>query len=151
MIDANQIAKFSVRDVVGDDLLNIYNLICDLEDEKMDFSFFEKVFRENLNDSNVYYFAAVAENCIIGFISLHIQRILHHNNSTGEIQELIISPHFQGLGVGTMLMQKVESLARDLKLEELEITTRVYRERAQIFYKQLGYLGTHYKFVKKFL
>jgi len=151
MIDENQIVRFSVRNVVVDDLLNIYNLICDLEDEKMDLPFFEKVFTENLNDGNVHYFVAVAENCIIGFISLHIQHILHHNNSTGEIQELIISPHFQGHGVGTMLMHKVESLARELKLEELEITTRVYRERAQIFYKQLGYLNTHYKFVKKFL
>ncbi len=149
MTAENDNFHFSIREVVIGDLQSIYNLICDLEDQKLDFTLFENTFRENLTDSNVIYYAALADKCIIGFVSLHIQHILHHSKPTGEVQELIISPGYQGHGVGSMLMHKVESVARELKLEEIELTTRVYREHSQVFYKQLGYVNTHFKFVKK--
>lgn len=45
-------------------------------------------------------------------------------------------------------MEYAEKLAVSLGLEEIELTTRVFRTRAQEFYKRLGYTNTHLKFVK---
>lgn len=141
----------SIRALEKGDLNEVYDLICDLEEEKMDFLLFERNLVRNSEDANIRYFVATTGNRTIGFISLHIQHILHHNRPTGEIQELIIAPEYQGQGVGTMLMQKVEAIARELNLEELELTTKIYRERAHVFYKQLGYINTHLKYVKKII
>lgn len=138
-----------IRKAKVDDLESIYNLVCDLEAFQMDKISFEKIFKKNIADPNVYYIVAQIDNRIVGFISIHVQYILHHSNSTCELQELNIAPELRGSGIGGLLMAEAEKVARGLNLEEIELTTKIHRERAQAFYKKLGYTHTHNKFVKK--
>ena len=65
------------------------------------------------------------------------------------MQELNIVSELRGSGIGSLLMQDIERIARSLNLEEIELTTRIFREKAQDFYRKLGYEHTHNKFVKK--
>ncbi len=141
-----------IRRATPDDIDPIYHLICDLEDHQMDRDAFENIYFRNLNDSLVHYIVAEGNNSeVVGFASLHVQNILHHSNSTGEVQELNIDSRFRDSGFGSQLMNELEQIARSLNLEEIELTTRIHRERAQSFYKKLGYVNTHLKFVKKLM
>jgi len=137
------------RSAIIDDFEAILSLICDLEGHAMDKVSFKSVFLKNLSDSNVYYLVAEKDSTIVGFISLHVQHILHHSKPTCELQELNIVPELRGFGVGSQLMKEAERIARSLNLEEIELTTRIYREKTQDFYRKLGYEHTHNKFVKK--
>ncbi|HCT30054.1 MAG TPA: aminoalkylphosphonic acid N-acetyltransferase [Bacteroidales bacterium] len=138
-----------IRNANIDDLNAIYNLVCDLEACEMEKISFENIFKKNIADPNVHYIVAQIDKRIVGFISLHVQYILHHSNPTCELQELNIVPELRGSGIGGLLMVEAEKVARGLNLEEIELTTKIHRERAQTFYKKLGYIHSHNKYVKK--
>jgi len=141
--------NISIRKVKDNDLESIYLLICELEDQQMDGENFEGAFLRNINDPDIYYLVAEINNRIVGFLSLHVQHILHHSKPTCEIQELNITSELRGSGIGALLMNEAERIAKELNLEEIELTTKIHRERAQTFYRNLGYTNTHNKFVKK--
>ncbi len=141
--------NITIRKVTSDDLESVYLLICELEDQHMDGETFESIFLKNINDPDIYYLVAEINNRIVGFLSLHVQHILHHSKPTCELQELNISSELRGSGIGALLMNEAERIAKELNLEEIELTTKMHRERAQSFYRNLGYSHTHNKFVKK--
>ncbi len=67
------------RDAFENDLEKIYTLICELEKSILNFKDFNRVYLDNLEDKNIYYIIAEDEEKeIVGFISLHIQKLLHH-------------------------------------------------------------------------
>lgn len=141
----------SIRPATLADLNAVYRLICDLEGKALNLSFFTENYKLHLEDCTIRYIVACKGRKVIGFLSMHIQRILHHDRPTCELQELNILPEYRSLGIGAELMNYAESLAKEMGVEEIELTTRNYRIRAQEFYKRLGYEQTHLKFVKKLL
>lgn len=141
--------NITIRKATSDDLESIYILICELEEQHLDGELFEITFLKNINDPDIHYLVAVLNNRIVGFLSLHVQHILHHSKPTCELQELNIKSELRGSGIGALLMKEVERIANELNLEEIELTTKIHRDRAQAFYRKLGYAHTHNKFVKK--
>lgn len=141
--------NITIRKATSDDLESIYILICELEEQHLDGELFEITFLKNINDPDIHYLVAVLNNRIVGFLSLHVQHILHHSKPTCELQELNIKSELRGSGIGALLMKEVERIANELDLEEIELTTKIHRDRAQAFYRKLGYTHTHNKFVKK--
>lgn len=141
--------KATVRPANEADNNSVYELLNQLKGSQHNREAFEQNFIQNINDPLVRYLVAEQENKVVGFISLHVQRILHHANLTGEIQELIIDENHRGKGIGKVLMEKVELLAKELNLEEVELTTRIHRKEAQEFYKNLDFSNSHLKFVKE--
>jgi len=138
-----------IRKASAKDSDSVYSLVNDLEGHEMDKKSFDALYSKNLSDNNIYYLVAEKDDRIVGFISLHVQNILHHSKATCELQELNIAPGLRGLGIGAEMMNEVEKIARNLNLEEIELTTKIHREQAQSFYRKLGYTHTHNKFVKK--
>lgn len=138
-----------IRKATGLDLSVVYAMICDLENSKIDFDAFSKIYSLNLSNSDILYLVAEYDENVVGFLSIHIQHILHHTNPTCELQELNIFEEYRSLQIGTELMLEAERIAKNLGLEEIELTTKVFRKRAQEFYTRLGYENTHLKFVKK--
>lgn len=138
-----------IRKATGLDLSIVYAMICDLENSKIDFDAFSKIYSLNLSNSDILYLVAEYDENVVGFLSIHIQHILHHTNPTCELQELNIFEEYRSLQIGTELMLEAERIAKNLGLEEIELTTKVFRKRAQEFYTRLGYENTHLKFVKK--
>jgi len=127
----------------------VYELICDLEDTKLDFESFKSIYNKNIRSTEVVYLVAEYNKAVVGFLSIHVQRILHHTKPTCELQELNVFSEYRSMGIGTALMQEAERIAKELGLEEIELTTKVFRKRAQDFYNRLGYINSHLKFVKK--
>lgn len=138
-----------IRPASASDLESVYKLLNQLKGAPHNRDAFERNYHENMSDPLIHYLVALHNGKPIGFVSLHVQRILHHANRTGELQELIIDERYRGKGVGKQLMIAAEGLARSLGLEEIELTTRLHRSDAQEFYKSLGYSNSHLKFVKE--
>ncbi|BDX38031.1 hypothetical protein CYCD_13860 [Tenuifilaceae bacterium CYCD] len=139
----------NIRKATIDDLDSVYSLIYDLENQKLDRIVFETIYGFNIENNETIYLVAEVDGSVVGFLSIHIQHILHHSKPTCELQELNVFNEYRSLGVGTTLMYEAEKIARGLGLDEIELTTKVFRKRAQEFYTRLGYVNTHLKFVKK--
>ena len=125
----------------------VYNLICELEDKKLDKYEFLRIYQENIADANVHYLLAADGANIIGFASLHIQKLLHHCAKVGEIQEIIVSEKAQGSGAGTELFNQLAKTAVANNCVQLEVCTSKMREKAQGFYIKQGMKQSHFKFI----
>lgn len=124
----------------------VYQMICALREEVLDRQAFSLVYHNNINDPNCFYCMAVMEEAAIGFISLHLQQLLHHNGAVGEVQEFYINPDYRGKGVGKLLMDAIKSHAMGKGVKSLEVASNKRRTENVQVYEKLGFRLTHNKF-----
>lgn len=65
--------------------------------------------------------------------------IVIHDGEYGEIKRMFVQPEFRGLGVGTKLLERLESIARTSGLKLTRLETGVYQTEALELYKKAGY------------
>ncbi|WP_020613669.1 GNAT family N-acetyltransferase [Sediminispirochaeta bajacaliforniensis] len=142
-------SKILFREARHDDLDNIWRMICELENYELNRSTFSKLFSSNIENSNVFYLVAEDENVVIGFASLHIQQLLHHNGKVGEIQELYINNNKRGKGYGGLILDTLKGIAHEKGCILLEVSCNVKRKKTHSFYEKEGMVKSHYKFTYK--
>ena len=130
-----------------EDMEDIYNLMCILENKELDKEHFVQTYQQNIQDEDVIYLV-YKEDGILGFISFVIHHYLHHDRDMGEIVELVVLPECRGKRIGQQLLQEIEKKAIDLHLEQIELSTSTYRKQAHHFYEQNGYEMLHYNYTK---
>ena len=136
----------NIRNAKSDDLDTIFNFICELENEVFDFQIFKDIFEENLQNLNYVYYVAEIENQVVGFISFHTQKLLHHCGIVGEIQELYVAQNFRNQQIGRFLVNKVRDYAKTHKLKSIEVTSNKLRTENVYIYEHLGFKLSHNKF-----
>lgn len=139
-------SKLQIRKVKNQDLDFVYKSICELEKEKLNFEVFKEIFNENISNPNNLYLIVENENEGLGFISFHIQNLLHHCGKVGEIQEFFIHQNHRGKGIGRQLIEKIIQYAEENKLKSIEVTTNRKRVENVIIYENLGFTLSHNKF-----
>ena len=130
-----------------EDVEDIYNLMCILENKELDKEHFVQTYQQNIQDEDVIYLV-YKEDRILGFISFVVHHYLHHDRDMGEIVELVVLPECRGKRIGQQLLQAIEKKAIDLHLEQIELSTSTYRKQAHHFYEQNGYEMLHYNYTK---
>lgn len=130
-----------------EDMEDIYNLMCILENKELDKEHFVQTYQQNIQDEDVIYLV-YKEDRILGFISFVVHHYLHHDRDMGEIVELVVLPECRGKRIGQQLLQAIEKKAIDLHLEQIELSTSTYRKQAHHFYEQNGYEMSHYNYTK---
>lgn len=138
-----------IRTAKPDDLDEVYRMICALSNETFDRQAFSQVFAHNLSRPDCFYYLATTEDRAIGFISLHITQLLHHNGAVGEIQEFYIDPDYRGKGIGKLLMHEVNQQATTQGLKSLEVTSNKRRTENVAVYERLGFTLSHNKFTRQ--
>lgn len=143
-----QLMNIRIRKIRQEDIGFIYEMICDLEHQRLNRREFNAVFRANLQNPDVHYLIAFNNDTPVGFGSLHIQRLLHHTGAVGEVQELYTSPDVRGLGIGKQLLAALRRIAVKKNCKNLEVTSNRRREAAHRFYVREGMQQSHFKFVE---
>lgn len=67
-----------------------YGLIVELENSIIDTVRFSDIFDSNISNPLVFYFVYEREKSILGFISINLQKLLHHTANIAKVQELIV-------------------------------------------------------------
>ena len=137
-----------IRKVTPGDIDDIYKAICELEKIEYPRKKFEKAFFPNLMDENIYYLVAEKEGVFAGFISLHVQTLIHHGGKVGEVQELFVVKTYRGQGIGVNLLHEIEKVAGENDCELIEVSSNSARSRAAEFYVKEGFTKSHVKFTK---
>lgn len=131
-----------------EDINEIYQLICILENKEINKEHFGQVYKEGLKDPSTIYLVYRNEK-IEGFLSFKIHHYLHHDFDTGEIVELVVLPQKRNLQIGKKLIERIEEIARERNLEQIELSTSTYRKDAHRFYERQGYEKLHYNYTKE--
>jgi PhnO protein len=139
----------SIRLATSDDFQTVYNFINLLEYTVLDEPTQRQLYDENLNNPNIIYLLAFADEQPMGFGSLHIQNLMHHAGKIGEIQELYVDESARGLGIGKQLTDKIKAIAKERNVIQVEVTSRLARQDAHRFYEREGFAFTHKKFLHK--
>ena len=137
---------FEIRPSSLNDSEDVYSLINELENAEMDKAQFERVYALNLSNPAVSYYVAVDGREIVGFVSLHIQVLLHHTSSIAEIQELIVKNEYRGKGIGEKLFEQAKDEARLKNCAQLEVCCNQKRTKSHGFYLNRGMINTSFKF-----
>lgn len=135
-----------IRPACASDWDAVYALINELEGRPVPEPAAREVFLHNLDHPEVFYFAACENSRVVGFASLHLQRLLHHAALVGEIQELAVTAACRGRGVGSALFECVRLTAERRGCIQLEVCCNKKREQSHRFYRRQGMTGNHYKF-----
>lgn len=138
----------SIRAAGQNDLQTVYEFLCDLENLTLDRGQFEQVFRQNLTNPLIHYLIAEWSNQVVGFVSCHVQFILHHTGKVGEIQELYVLPTHRNQRIGQALVAALDAMARQEGIVNLEVTTNQKRTDTVRFYEREHFSRTHFKLVK---
>ena len=126
----------------------VYDLVSELQSEKMEEELFAQMYSRNLADKDIIYLLAMEGESIVGFASLHIQYLLHHCARIGEIQEIVVTESRRGTGVGATLLEATRNCARQNDCTQMEVCCNRTRERSHRFYLRYGMKQSHYKFVR---
>lgn len=127
----------------------VYDFLCDLENQQLDRFAFDTVFARNLAMPTILYRVAEQNGNVVGFVSCHLQYLLHHTGLVGEVQELYVRPAYRGQQIGRQLMTVLETELASMGLTSLEVTTNQQRADAIRFYESLAFRPTHFKLVKQ--
>lgn len=138
-----------LRRAVEEDELQVYQLITDLENTIVDSISFSNVYKSNIVNPNVYYFVYEKSNKILGFVSVHIQKLLHHTGSVAEVQELIVSEEARRSGIGSNLLEKAKEISIENNCTQLEVCCNQRRALSHKFYESQGMINSHFKFCIK--
>ena len=57
-------------------------------------------------------------------------------------------PEKRNLKIGKQLIEKIEEIAKEKQLEQIELSTSTYRKDAHRFYERQGYEKLHYNYTK---
>lgn len=124
----------------------IYKLLVALEQQEFNQETYLDIYKQNLLNPAIFYLVYEEENEVLGFISVHIQRLLHHISSIAEIQELIVDEKVRGQKIGGQLFEKAKHIARENGCTQLEVCCNQKRKESHKFYERQGMKNSHYKF-----
>ena len=142
--------NYTFRKVRATDIEQVYNLICELEERKLDRENFYTIYTHNLNDLTTCAWVCCIENEFIAYGSVHIQKLLHHAGKVAEIQELFVKEPYRKVGIGKNLVDYAEAWAKEQGAVAIEVSTNQKRIQAHKFYERENYTKTHFKLTKTF-
>ncbi len=138
----------TIREAQPDDLLEVYELLCTLENHELPLQAFAETYGHNLEEPLIRYLVA-EEDKLVGFISLHMDRQLHHASLVGEVQELIVREDRRGQGIGEALLKAAQEQAAQAGCSHMELNSNLKRTGAHAFYAHMGWEKNHYCFTYK--
>lgn len=138
-----------IRPVVADDFDQVYDFINALENHIFPKEKQLAIFLENLAHPKHIFLLAEIDNQAVGFLSCHVQNLIHHGGLVGEIQEMFVDEKYRSQQIGKQLLEALKTLAKENNLLQIEVTSGFKREQAHAFYEREGFPHTHKKFVWK--
>lgn len=141
--------QIHIRKAASTDGDQVYALICQLVGKELDRISFDHAFLLHLHHDSIYYWVIETKDGVVGFTSLHIQKLLHHSKKVAEVQELCIDEKLTGMGLGKLLLDTAIQEAEKQNCEIIELAASNKRLDAHRFYEREGWERSHFKFTKK--
>ncbi len=105
---------------------------------------FDMLYPALLTSEHGTLLVAETDEQVVGYTVAVLLPVLYANGPIVEIQELMVTPEYRGLGIGTRLVESVIDDARNAGAVEVTVPTR----RAGSYYLRFGFAetATYYKY-----
>ena len=100
------------------------------------------------SDSRYRTFVADVDGDVAGFATTAETLAVDHPNGYIKMNGIAVLPAFQRRGIGKMLMERVEQLAKERGASAIGLASGFQRTGAHEFYERLGYHKTSFWFRK---
>lgn len=135
-----------LRQAVRKDEKAAYELICDMEQTRLDEAAFHEIFcgqQENPAYCPLVY--ETAEDGVIGFLNLRMESHLHHCGCIAEVMELAVAEGRRSRGIGRELFREACRQAKARGCIQIEVCCNRLRLDAHRFYEREGMKKYHFK------
>ena len=143
-----------IRIAEKEDLTSILQLYGQLEVDNGDILPLDEA--ENLFDKinqypNYKMYVACQGRSVIGtFALLVMDNLAHKGAKSGIVEDVVVSPEWQGRGVGRKMMELAMAECRKYDCYKLVLSSNKKREDAHRFYESLGFQRHGYSFMVEF-
>lgn len=138
-----------IRNIQENDAAAVANLLQQLGYEGAE-NFLPGKIRSLMTDPDEYCLVAEETNGqVIGFISIHIIPQIALKGDFARISYFSVDEHFRSRGVGKLLEEHCERIARERNCDRIELHSHSRREDAHRFYDRQGYVESPKYLVKK--
>ncbi len=94
-------------------------------------------------------FLAVADGRVVGMVGALVTASYEHDEPTGRLTAMVVSPQAQKRGIGAQLVAAAEAWVRDRGARRMVLTSHLRRTGAHAFYERLGYSETGRRFERE--
>ena len=137
-----------IRDMESRDYLSIAEIWRDVftpvEDESV-----ADVCERMKGDSRYRIFVADMEGMVVGFVTTVEALSINLPDGYIKINGLAVLPEYRRRGIGKLLMERVEELARERGISLIGLASGFNRTEAHEFYEHLGYQKLSFWFRKR--
>ena len=130
------------------DCLDVYNLICDMENKELPYNEFSIIFEQQQDNPNYFCILHEEDNKVIAMINLRFEEQLHHAAKVAEIMELVVDSKHRSKRVGKNILKYAEDFAKEKGAVQIEVACNQLRTNTHRFYIREGMNNYHYKFSK---
>jgi GNAT superfamily N-acetyltransferase len=134
-------SEFQIRGALPADADAVFSLLEQLaETYTPDRSAFRESFAELVSGTEGGNIVVAVDRLgtVRGYALLTVNRLLHTNGSSGQLQELVVDSASRGSGLGSVLVEHVEGICRQRGVRQLTVASR----RSAGFYERMGYRST---------
>ncbi len=93
-------------------------------------------------------FVAQVDGQVVGLLAVHLSFQLTRDGRQARVIALALDSQHRGRGIGSQLMEHLESWLEKQQVTRVMLNTRLDRSAAHMFYERLGFRRTGYRFVK---
>lgn len=140
-VDTSLTNAYTIREAVGSDAVPVFALLQQLADTYTpNESAFAESFEELVSGKTDASIVVAVDHAgaIRGYALTTVNRMLHTNGSSAQLQELVVDSALRGAGLGSALVEHIERVCRVRGVKQLTVASR----RSAGFYERMGYRST---------
>ena len=134
-----------IRKIELKDLEQVFELLNELYENKIEYSIFVEKYKESLKNANFYEIVAVEDNKVVGVLISQIINRLAKKRNILFIDDLIVNEKYRNLGIGKKLIQDATDYAISKNCEAVELTSMISNINAHRVYENNGFEKREYK------
>jgi len=93
--------------------------------------------KETIAQKNFYLFTARDQEKIVGLASIYFQKLL--SKKTSWVEDVVVDKNYQGQGLGKKLTEVLIAKAKELGVDNIDLTSKPHRLAANNLYQKLGW------------
>jgi GNAT superfamily N-acetyltransferase len=149
MEDRDKIEITAIQEI---DLPQLASLQSELINEKADMQRMQNILSVILKDNNYCLLGAKKNGQLVGsLVGIVCHDLFGKCIPFMIVENMIITKHAQGQGIGSMLMEEVEKIAKSRGCRYITLVSSAKRGNAHRFYLGCGFESQNYKAFKKYI
>lgn len=137
-----------IRNVEINDLEDVFKLLNELYENKIEYSIFKEKYKECLKDNNFYGIVALEDNQIVGVLIARVINMLAKKDNILFVDDLIVNEQYRNTGIGKLLIQNATTYAKNINCGALRLSSMLQNVNAHRFYEKNGFEKRQYLFKK---